>query len=88
MTKNRAPTYLPISYCVLCGNYGVLHEHEQYEDDFDPLDYDNYVDIDQNNRMIALSDSPSKDNYDRPLFTNMRIQTDYCNRFYKFPPTD
>ena len=28
MTKNRAPTYLPISYYVLCGNYGVLHEHE------------------------------------------------------------
>ena len=44
MTKNRAPTFLPISYYVLCGNYGVLHEHEQYEDNFDLLDYDNYVD--------------------------------------------
>ena len=28
MTKNRAPTLLPISYCILCGNYRVLHEHE------------------------------------------------------------
>ena len=46
MTKDRAPTYLPISYCILCGNYGVLHEHEQYEDDSDPLDYDNYTDTD------------------------------------------
>ena len=44
MTKNRAPTFLPISYYVLYGNYGVLHEHEQYEDNFDLLDYDNYVD--------------------------------------------
>ena len=44
MTKNRAPTFLPISYCILCGNYGVLHEHEQYEDNSDPLDYDNYAD--------------------------------------------
>jgi len=32
MTKNRAPTFLPISYSILCGNYGVLHEHEQYVD--------------------------------------------------------
>ena len=46
MTKDRAPTYLPISYCILCGNYGVLHEHEQYEDDSDPLDYDNYTETD------------------------------------------
>ena len=46
MTKDHAPTYLPISYCVLCGNYGVLQEHEQYEDDFDLLDYVNYADID------------------------------------------
>ena len=44
MTKNCAPTFLPISYCVLCGNYGVLHKHEQYEDNSDPLDYDNYAD--------------------------------------------
>ena len=36
----------PISYYVLCDNYGVLHEHELYEDDFDPLDYDNYADTD------------------------------------------
>ena len=28
MTKNRAPTFLPISLCVQCGNYGVIHEHE------------------------------------------------------------
>ena len=47
MTKNRAPTFLPISYCVLCGNYGVLHEHEQYEDNSNPLDYDNYADTDE-----------------------------------------
>ena len=46
MTKNHAPTYLPISYYVLCGNYGVLHEHEQHEDNSDPLDYDNYADTD------------------------------------------
>ena len=46
MTKDHAPTYLPISYRVLCGNYGVLQEQEQYEDDYDPLDYDNYADTD------------------------------------------
>nr|POE69701.1 hypothetical protein CFP56_45737 [Quercus suber] len=46
MTKDCAPTYLPISYCVLCGNYGVLPEHKQYEDDSDSLDYDNYADTD------------------------------------------
>ena len=44
MTKDHVPIYLPISYCVLCGNYGVLHKHEQYEDNSDSLDYDNYVD--------------------------------------------
>ena len=56
MTKNRATTYLPISYCILCGNFGVLHEHEheQYEDNSDLLDYDNYVDTYQNDRTIAL----------------------------------
>ena len=43
-TKDRI--YLPISYCVLCNNYGVIHEHKQYEDNSDPLDYDNYVDTD------------------------------------------
>ena len=43
-TKDRVPIYLSISYCVLCGNYGVVHEHEQYEGNSDPLDYDNYVD--------------------------------------------
>ena len=43
--KDRVPIQLPISYCVLCGNYGVLHEHEQYKDDSDPLDYDNYANI-------------------------------------------
>ena len=46
MTKNCAPIVLPISYCVLCGNYGVLIEHEQYEDNFNSLDYDNYADTD------------------------------------------
>ena len=44
--KDRVPIYLPISYCVLCSTYGVVHEHEQYEDNFDPLDYDNYADTD------------------------------------------
>ena len=44
MTKDHAPTYLPLSYCILCGSYGVLHKHKQYEEDSDPLDYDNYVD--------------------------------------------
>ena len=42
--KDRAPTYLPLSYCVLCGDYRILHEHEQYEEDSNPLDYDNYAD--------------------------------------------
>ena len=44
--KDHVPIYLPISYCVLCSNYGVVHEHEQYEDNSDPLDYDNYIDTD------------------------------------------
>ena len=43
-TKDCVPIYLFISYCVLCGNYGVIHEHEQYEDNSDPLDYDDYAD--------------------------------------------
>ena len=45
-TKDCVLIYLLISYCVLYGNYGVIHEHEQYEDNSDLLDYDNYVDID------------------------------------------
>ena len=28
MAKDRVPVYLPISYYVLCRNYGVFHEHE------------------------------------------------------------
>nr|POF24497.1 hypothetical protein CFP56_29522 [Quercus suber] len=44
--KDRVPVYLLISYCSLCNDYGVLHEHEQYEDNSDPLDYDNYADTD------------------------------------------
>ena len=44
--KDHVPIYLPISYCVLCSNYGVVHEHEQYEDNSDPLDYDNYANTD------------------------------------------
>ena len=46
MAKDRVSFYLPISYCILCSNYGVIHEHEQYEDNSDPINYDNYVDID------------------------------------------
>ena len=46
ITKDHVPIYLPISYCVLCSNYGVFHEHEQYEDNSDPLDYDNCADSD------------------------------------------
>ena len=42
--KDHVPIYLPISYCMLYSNYGVVHEHKQYEDNSDPLDYDNYVD--------------------------------------------
>ena len=42
--KDRGPIYLLISYCALCNSYGVHHEHEQYEDNSDPLDYDNYTD--------------------------------------------
>ena len=45
-TKDRVLIYLPILYCVLCGNYGVIHEHEQYEDNSNLLDYDNYADTD------------------------------------------
>ena len=44
--KDHVPIFLLISFCPLCNDYGVLHEHEQYEDNFDPLDYDNYADID------------------------------------------
>ena len=45
-TKDRVLIYLPILYCVLCGNYGVIHEHEQYEDNSDSLDYENYTNTD------------------------------------------
>ena len=45
-TKDRVPIYLPISYCVLCSNNGVIREHEQYKDNSDLLDYDNYGDTD------------------------------------------
>ena len=45
-TKDCVPICLPISYCILCGNYETIHEHEQYEDSFDPLDYDYYADTD------------------------------------------
>ena len=41
--KDRVLIYLPISYCVLCINYGVIHEHKQYYDNSDPLDYVNYA---------------------------------------------
>ena len=44
--KDHVPVFVPISYCALCNDYGVLHEHEQYEDNSDPLDYDNYADTD------------------------------------------
>ena len=44
--KDCVPIYVPISYYVLCSNYEVIHEHEQYEDNSDPLDYDNYADTD------------------------------------------
>ena len=42
--KDHVLVFLLISYCPLCNDYGVLHEHEQYEDNADPLDYDNYAD--------------------------------------------
>ena len=42
--KDRVPIQLPISYYVLCSNYGVVHKHEQYEDKSNLLDYDNYAD--------------------------------------------
>ena len=45
-TKDHVPVFLLISYCPLCNDCGVLHGHEQYEDNFDPLDYDNQVDTD------------------------------------------
>ena len=44
--KDCVPIYLHISYCILCSNYGVVLEHEQYEqyeDNSDPLGYDNYA---------------------------------------------
>ena len=44
--KDCVPIYVPISYCVLCSNYGVIHEHKQYEDNSNLLDYDNYADTD------------------------------------------
>nr|POE66318.1 hypothetical protein CFP56_75381 [Quercus suber] len=46
IAKDHIPVFLLISYCALCNDYGVLHEHEQYEDNSDPLDYDNYEDTD------------------------------------------
>ena len=55
--KDHVPIYLLISYCALCNSYGVLHEHEQYEDNSDPLDYDNYADTDwQIDRQNAQTD--------------------------------
>ena len=42
--KDRVPLYLPISYCILYGNYGTIHKHEQYEDYSNLLYYDNYAD--------------------------------------------
>ncbi|KAL0010866.1 hypothetical protein SO802_005974 [Lithocarpus litseifolius] len=44
--KDCVPLYFPLSYYVLCGNDGTIHEHEQYEDNSDPLYYDNYADTD------------------------------------------
>ena len=38
IAKDHVPVFLLISYCPLCNDYGVLHEHEQCED--------NYVDTD------------------------------------------
>ena len=42
--KDHVLIHLPISYYILCGNYGVIHKHEQYEDNSDSLDYDKYAD--------------------------------------------
>ena len=36
--KDHVPIYLPISYCVLCSNYGVVHEQEESEDNSESLD--------------------------------------------------
>ena len=44
--KDRVLIYLPISYCVLCSNYGVIQEHKQYEDNSYLVDYGNNVDTD------------------------------------------
>ena len=44
--KDHVPVYLPISYYVQYSKYRVVHEHEQYEDNSDPLDYNNYADTD------------------------------------------
>ena len=44
--KDHVPFFLLISYYPLCNDYGVLNEHEQYEDNSDPQDYDNYVNTD------------------------------------------
>nr|POE68932.1 hypothetical protein CFP56_52995 [Quercus suber] len=46
IAKDHVPVFILISYCALCNDYGVSHEHEQYEDNTDPIDYDNYVDTD------------------------------------------
>ena len=45
-TKDRVPIYLPISYRILCNNYGVIHAYKQYEDNSNLLDYDNYANTD------------------------------------------
>ena len=44
--KDRVPIYLLISYYALCNSYGVVHKHEQYDDNSNMLDYDNYADTD------------------------------------------
>ena len=78
--KDCVPIYLLISYYALCNDYGVLHEHEQYEDNSDPLDYDNYADTDQMFQEMQIQIRCSKkdrklsqiDNGDRSLFTEDR----------------
>ena len=46
IAKDHVLVFLLLSFCPLCNDYGVLHEHEQYEDNSDLLDYNNYADTD------------------------------------------
>ena len=74
--KDHVPIFLLISYCPLCNDYGVLHEHEQYEDNIDPLEYDVFtedrIQDSPKQRQVLLFKITFEDLTDRIAF--------YCSR--------